>query len=46
MASLTARTRKTCKKLKISLKMIEDKMVVKTEESELQICSADGLAVS
>jgi hypothetical protein len=39
-ASLTARTRKTCTKLKIGLKTIEDKMVVKTEESELQICSA------
>jgi hypothetical protein len=45
-ASLTARTRKTCKKLKIGLKMIEDKMVVKTEESELKISSAVGIGRS
>jgi hypothetical protein len=42
-ASLTARTRKTCKKLTIGLEMIEDKMVVKTEGSELQISSAVGI---
>jgi hypothetical protein len=42
-APLTARTRKTCKKLKIGSNMIEDKMVVKTEESELQISSAVGI---
>jgi hypothetical protein len=41
-ASLTARTRKTCKKPKIGLKMIKGKMIVKTEESELQT----SLAVS
>jgi hypothetical protein len=34
-ASLTARTRKTCKKMKIGLKVKEDKMIIKTEESEL-----------
>jgi hypothetical protein len=34
-ASLTARTKKTCKKLRISLKMSEEKMVVKTEGPEI-----------
>jgi hypothetical protein len=42
-ASLTARTRKTYNKLKIGLKMMEDKLMVRTEESELKICSAVGI---
>jgi hypothetical protein len=42
-ASLTARTRKTCKKMKIGLKVKEDKMIIKTEESELQTISAVGI---
>jgi hypothetical protein len=39
-ASLAARTSKICKKLNTGLKMDENKMIVKTEESELKISSA------
>jgi hypothetical protein len=43
-ASLAARTRITCKELKIKLKLLEDEeMLVKTEESELKTKTADGI---
>jgi hypothetical protein len=42
-ASLTARTRKTCKELKIKLKLIDDEMLVETEESELTTKTAVGI---
>jgi hypothetical protein len=40
---LTARTRKTCRKLRVSVKMIEEKLVVKTEESEIKTNTAVGI---
>jgi hypothetical protein len=40
---LTARTRKTCKKMKVKLKVIEDEMIVKTEESEFKTRTAVGI---
>jgi hypothetical protein len=44
-ASLTARTRTTCKELKIKLKLLDEgeEMLVKTEESELKTKTAVGI---
>jgi hypothetical protein len=44
-ASLTARTRNTCKDLKIKLKLLDEEegMLVKTEESELKTKTAVGI---
>jgi hypothetical protein len=41
--SLTTRTRKTCQKLGIKLKLIEEEMVVKTEESEFKTETPVGI---
>jgi uncharacterized lipoprotein YehR (DUF1307 family) len=43
-ASLTARTKKTCKKLRISLKMIEEKMLAKIEGSEIHTNTTVGIS--
>jgi hypothetical protein len=42
-ASLTVRTRRTCKQLKIGLKVNEDELIVKTEESEFKTRTAVGV---
>jgi hypothetical protein len=39
-ASLVARTRKTCKKMELGLKLIDDEMVVRTGKSEFKIKTA------
>jgi hypothetical protein len=42
-ACLAARTRKACVKLKIQLKLVDEEMIVKTEESEYKTRTAMGI---